>query len=151
MARLQGLRRALLRLRFLRRQDGIALIISMGVLSMLTITGTTVMVYTTSNTKTSELSRSNERSFSLSEAALNDAMAVLANPDNDALKQATLPSTEATASSIQYEGGTAKWWGVLDSSTNVWTVSAVGLYDDPTGPGLPQVRRLLTAIVPVVP
>jgi Tfp pilus assembly protein PilX len=85
MALRQGLSRALLRLRLLRRQDGIALIVSMGVLSMLTISGTTVMVYTNSNTKTSELSRSNEKSFSLSEAALNDAMAVLANPDNNAL------------------------------------------------------------------
>src|SRR6266540_6891244 len=115
MARRQGLSRALLRLRLLRKQDGIALIISMGVLSMLTISGTTVMVYTTSNTKTSELSRSNEKAFSLSEAALNDAMAVLANPDNNALKQITLPSTEATASSVPYEDGAAKWWGVLDS------------------------------------
>src|SRR6266536_1547416 len=131
MARLQGLRRALLRLRFLRRQDGIALIISMGVLSMLTITGTTVMVYTTSNTKTSELSRSNERSFSLSEAALNDAMAVLANPGNNALDPDTLPSNEATASSAEYEDGTAKWWGVLDRGAAVWTVSALGLYDNP--------------------
>src|SRR6266508_260190 len=126
MARPEGLRRALLRLRLLRKQDGIALIVSMGVLSMLTISGTTVMVYTTSNTKSAARSMSNERSFSLSEAALNDAMAVLANPDNNALKQATLPSTEATASSVEYEDGMAKWWGVLDPSTNVWTVSALG-------------------------
>jgi hypothetical protein len=151
MALRQGLSRALLRLRLLRRQDGIALIVSMGVLSMLTISGTTVMVYTNSNTKTSALSRSNEKSFSLSEAALNDAMAVLANPDNNALKQATLPSTESTASSAQYEDGTAKWWGVLDSSTAVWNVSALGLYDNPAGPGLAKVRRMLTAKVPVIP
>ncbi len=123
----------------------------MGVLSMLTITGTTVMVYTTSNTKTSELSRSNERSFSLSEAALNDAMAVLANPGNNALDPDTLPSNEATASSAEYEDGTAKWWGVLDRGAAVWTVSALGLYDNPAGPGLAKVRRTLTAKVPVTP
>jgi hypothetical protein len=151
MARPEGLRRALLRLRLLRKQDGIALIVSMGVLSMLTISGTTVMVYTTSNTKTSELSRSNEKSFSLSEAALNDAMAVLANPDNNALKQATLPSTEATASSAEYEDGTAKWWGVFNPGNNVWSVSALGLYANPAGPGLAKVRRMLTARVPVTP
>ena len=151
MVRRQGLRRALRKLRVLRREDGLALIVSMGVLSMLTITGTTVMVYTTSNTKTSERSRSNERSFSLSEAALNDAMAVLANPDNDALDPDALPHTEATASSAQFEDGTAKWWGVLDRGEAVWTVSAVGLYDNPAGPGLPQVRRALTAKVPVTP
>jgi hypothetical protein len=151
MARRQGLSRALLRLRLLRKQDGIALIVSMGVLSMLTISGTTVMVYTTSNTKTSELSRSNEKSFSLSEAALNDAMAVLANPDNNALDPETLPNTEATASSAAYEDGTAKWWGVLDRGEAVWTVSALGQYDNPAGPSLAKVRRTLTAKVPVTP
>src|SRR5919108_1599979 len=123
MARPQGLlRSALRRLQLFRRQDGLALVVSMGVLSMLTISGTTMMVYTTANTKTSERSRSNERSFSLSEAALNDAMAVLANPDNDALDPDTLPHTEATASFAQYEDGVAKWWGVLDRAEAVWTV-----------------------------
>jgi Tfp pilus assembly protein PilX len=147
----EGLRRVLRRLRLFRREDGVALIVSMSLLSMLTITGTTVMVYTTANTKTSARSMSNERSFSLSEAALNDAMAVLANPDNDALDPDTLPSTETTASTAQYEDGQAKWWGVLDRSAAVWTVSALGVYDNPAGPGTAQVRRKLTAKVPVTP
>jgi hypothetical protein len=138
-------------LRIFRRQEGFALIMAVGVLGVLTIAGTSVLVYTTSNTKTANRSKSDETSFSLSEAALNNAMAALTNPSNNALKQVTLPSTEATASSAQYENGTAKWWGVLDLSRNVWKVTALGVYDNPAGPGTAQVRRKLTAEVPVIP
>ena len=61
------------------------------------------------------------------------------------------PATEALASSAAYEGGTAKWWGVLDRANAVWTVRALGLYNNPTGAGVAQVRRKLTAKVPVIP
>jgi Tfp pilus assembly protein PilX len=138
-------------LRLFRRQEGFALIMAVGVLGVLTIAGTTVMVYTTSNTRISQRSKSDESSFSLSEAALNNAMAVLSNPSNNALDPDTLPNTEATASSAAYENGTAKWYGVLDRTAAVWTVTGLGLYNNPAGPGTAQVRRKLTAKVPVVP
>jgi hypothetical protein len=137
--------------RLFSKQDGFALIMVVGVLGVLTIAGTTMMVYTTSNTRITQRSKSDESSFSLSEAALNNAMSVLANPTNNALDPDVLPSTEATASSVAYENGTAKWYGVLDRSTAVWTITALGLYNNPAGPGTAQVRRKLTAKVPVVP
>jgi len=124
---------------------------AVGVLGVLTIAGTTVMVYTTANTKTAARSMSDETSFSLSEAALNNAMAVLANPVNNALDSDMLPSTEATASSMTYENGTAKWYGTLDRAAAVWTITAIGVYNNPAGPGTAQVRRKLTAKVPVTP
>jgi Tfp pilus assembly protein PilX len=94
-----------------RKQDGFALIMAVGVLGVLTIAGTTVMVYTASNTRISQRSKVDETSFSLSEAALNNAMAVLSNPTNNALDPDVLNHTEATASSATYENGTAKWCG----------------------------------------
>ena len=137
--------------RLFRQQDGIALIVALGTLTVLAIGGTTAAVYTTSNARTVNRSAKDEFSFSLSEAALNNAMAVLSNPTNNALDPDVLPATEALASSAAYEGGTAKWWGVLDRANAVWTVSALGLYNNPTGAGVAQVRRKLTAKVPVVP
>jgi len=127
-----------------------ALVMAVGMLAVLTISGTTIVAYTTSNSRNGSLSKENELAFSLSEAGLNNAMAVLANPANDSLEQSTLPSTEATASSAAYEGGTAKWYGTLDLTNNLWTVTAIGLYKNPTGSGA-QVRRQLTAKVPVTP
>ena len=137
--------------RLFRQQDGIALIVALGTLTVLAIGGTTAAVYTTSNMRTVNRSAKDELSFSLSEAALNNAMAVLSNPTNNALDPDVLPATEALASSASYEGGTAKWWGVLDRANAVWTVSALGLYNNPTGAGVAQVRRKLTAKVPVFP
>jgi hypothetical protein len=122
----------------------------MGILVVLTISGTTLMVYSTQNTRSTTRSKTDETSFSLSEAALNNAMAVLSNPSNNALDPDALPSTEATASSAPYENGTAKWYGILDRASAVWTVTALGIYDNPAA-GSAQVRRKLTAKVPVTP
>jgi hypothetical protein len=135
----------------LKSQAGSALVMSMGILAVLTISGTTLVAYSTSNARSGAYSKENERSFSLAEAGLNNAMAVLSNPSNDSLKQETLPKTEATASSAPYEGGTSKWYGVLDRPNAVWTVTAIGLYNNPTGTGVAQVRRQLTAQVPIQP
>lgn len=137
--------------RQLKNQEGIALVVVLGTLTVLSIAGATAAAYTTSNVQTGSRSAKDEMSFALSEAALNNAMAVLSLPSNNALDPDLLPASEATASSAPYEGGTAKWWGVLDRSTAVWTVTGLGVYDNPTGSGAAQVRRKLTAKVPVFP
>jgi hypothetical protein len=128
-----------------------ALVMAVGMLGVLTMSGTAVVAYTTSNSRTSSYSKQNELAFSLAEAGLNNAMAVLSLPSNNALDPDVLPSTEATASSASYEGGTAKWYGTLDRSQAVWTLTSLGLYTNPSGAGTAQVRRQLVAKVPVVP
>ena len=135
----------------LRDESGIALVMAVGVMAVLTIAGTALVAYTTSNARSGQLSKTNELAFSLAETGLNNAMAVLANPANDALEQSTMPLTEATASTAPIEGGTAKWYGTFDPSLNVWFVTAIGLYNNPTGSGVAQVRRQLKAQVPVTP
>ena len=137
--------------RLLKDQSGIALVMSVGMIAVLSIVGTTTLVYTTSNARSGVLSKDNERAFSLAEAGLNNAMAVLSLPTNNALESTLLPSTEATASSAAYEGGTSKWYGTLDRAAAMWTITSLGLYDNPTGIGLAQVRRKLVAKVPVIP
>jgi hypothetical protein len=136
-------------LRSFRKQEGTALVMVVGIITVLTISGTTLMVYSSQNSKNASRSKSDESSFSLSEAALNNAMAVLSNPTNNALDPDVLPSTEATASSASYETGTAKWWGVLDRSQALWTITGLGLYNNPSNAA--PVRRTLTAKVPIIP
>jgi Tfp pilus assembly protein PilX len=137
--------------RRLRLQDGLALPLVLGITVVLTISVSTLAYYTATNTRSVSRSKDDTRSFSLSESGLANAMAVLSNPSNNALDPDTLPSSEATASSATYENGTAKWWGVLDRSAAVWTVSALGLSNNPTGPGAAEVRRKLTAKVSIQP
>lgn len=138
-------------LRQLRRDDGIALLMAVGMLFVLSIVGTTVMVYTTSNTRSGTLSKTNTASFSLAEAAFANAMSILNNPANNPLDPDILPSTEASATSMGYGNGTAKWYGVLDRGNRIWTVTALGLHSNPTGPNATPVRRTLTAKIPVYP
>jgi hypothetical protein len=137
-------------LRRLKNDDGIALLMSIGVLLVLTIAGTTVIAYTSSNTRSGTLSKTNTASFSLAEAAFANAMSILNNPVNDPLAQSTLPMTEATATSMTYENGTAKWYGVLDRNNAIWNITALGLHNNPTGTGGAPVKRKLTAKVTVV-
>ena len=117
---------------------------------MLLIVTTTLLSYTSTNSRTAARSKTDNLSFSLSEAGIANALSVLNLPSNNALDQDILPSSEATASTATYEGGTAKWWGVLDRSQAVWTITGVGLFSNPTG-GAAQVRRKLSAKVPVYP
>ena len=79
--------------RLLKDQSGIALVMSLGMIAVLSIVGTTTLVYTTSNARSGVLSKDNERAFSLAEAGLNNAMAVLSLPTNNALDPDVLPST----------------------------------------------------------
>ena len=137
--------------RLLRREEGSALLIAMGALTVFAIVGTTLTYYTARNATSAGYSKQDTRSFSLSEAGLANAVAVLANPSNNALDPDMLPSSEATAATAPYDNGTAKWWGVLDRTTAVWSVYAVGLNNNPSGPGSAQVRRRLSAKVPVTP
>jgi hypothetical protein len=137
--------------KLLRREEGSALLIAMGALTVFAIVGTTLSYYTTRNVSSAGYSKQDTRSFSLSEAGLANAVAILSNPLNNALDPTMLPSSEATASTSTYDNGTAKWWGVLDRGTAVWSIYAVGLNNNPTGPGGALVRRRLSAKVPVTP
>jgi hypothetical protein len=137
--------------KLLRREEGSALLIAFGALTVFAIVGTTLTYYTTRNAASAGYSKQDTRSFSLSEAGLANAIAVLSNPTNNALDPDMLPSSEAAAGSSIYDNGTAKWWGVLDRGTAVWSVYAVGLNNNPTGPGAAQVKRKLSAKVPVTP
>jgi hypothetical protein len=120
-------------------------------MACLSMSGMTLYAYTSANARSGTVSKQDGLSFSLSEAGLNNAMAVLSKPGNNALDPSLLPATEATASSAPFEGGTAKWWGTLDVNTAMWTINALGIHDNPTGVGIATVRRKLVAKVPVTP
>jgi hypothetical protein len=137
-------------LRQVRSESGAALVLALGLLAVLLIVSTTIVSYSSSNSRTAVRGKADNLSFSLSEAGIANALAVLNLPSNNALDPDLLPSSEATASTTAYEGGTAKWWGVLDRANAVWTITGVGLFSNPTGGGA-QVRRKLSAKVPIVP
>jgi len=121
------------RLRRLRSERGFALVLSLGVSVVLSAVGLTVMAYTTDNQGWAARQRNDVTAFALAEAGLNNAMAILDNPSNNAMNASLLSSSEATASSKTYEDGTAYWWGTFDTFTKTWTVNAKGLMRNPIG------------------
>jgi Tfp pilus assembly protein PilX len=125
--------------RFLARlsgERGIALVMSLGMLFTMTVAGTAAYVYTSTNTRSSEVSKSSELSFSLAEAGIAEALSVL----NNALDPTT-PNTLSPERTLTLEGGIAKYSGVLNGQ--VWTITSKGIVTNPTGNG-GQLTRTLT-------
>jgi len=131
----------------LRREDGITLVMAVGILGMLTLTGTTLVYYSGANARSAEYSGRNASAYDLAEAGINEMMAVLSKAENNALNQYLLPQTTHT-----FESGSVTWSGTLTqavSGASTWSITSTGKVRSPNGAS--QVTRTLTAKVPVVP
>jgi type II secretory pathway pseudopilin PulG len=132
-------------MRSFRRQDGISLVMAVGILGVLSVSGTTVIYYSNSNARSAEFSKQNASAYDLAEAGINEMVSVLSKPENNALKPTLLPTTITT-----YENGTVTWSGTLNHSTQTWSLTSTGRIKNPTA-ATNDVTRTLTAKVPVVP
>jgi Tfp pilus assembly protein PilV len=132
--------------RLLRRQDGITLVMAVGILGMLTLTGATLVYYSSTNARSVEFSVRNASAYDLAEAGIDEMMAVLSKPTNNALLPDLLPET-----THGYDSGTVTWSGTLDQLTQTWSLTSTGRIDNPTGTATSDVTRTLTAKVPVTP
>jgi Tfp pilus assembly protein PilX len=150
-----GGRRVDLGARVLREERGIALLMAVGILFVLTLVLATVIFLTAASARDSQRTNAGQRAHALAEAGINNALAVLnANypcsgcyPGNSAL----LPSRTTT-----YSNGSTTWWGTLQNAptgfswSDEWRLTSVGTVNNPTGPSSSQVTRKVTAVVPVV-
>ncbi len=114
--------------------------------TVLAIVGTTAITYTTSGARTASRSTADQKAYALAEAGVNDAMAVLSLPSNNALDPYLLPTQTVT-----YDGGTVTYAGTLDLGTGTWTITATGAMRNPTGPHTSPVQRTLGVNVGVDP
>jgi hypothetical protein len=143
--------------RLLRRQDGITLVMAVGILGVLTVSGTTLIYYSSTNARSVSYSAANASAYDLAESGINEMMAVLSKPDNNALNKYLLgeqTNGSVTHTTHTYDGGTVEWWGTLSQSvtgSSTWSLTSVGKVTNPTGASASQVTRTLTAKVPVVP
>jgi Tfp pilus assembly protein PilX len=139
-------------LRALRRQDGISLVMAIGVLGVLSATGATVVYTSSTNARSAEFSQDTNGAYGLAEAGLNEMMAILSDPRTNgtpvqygALNPALLPATTRT-----YDAGTVTWSGTLSLATATWSITSTGRIKNPTG-ATNDVTRTLSAKVPVTP
>lgn len=132
-------------LHLIRRQDGISLVMAVGILGILSVSSTTLVYYSNTNARSAHYSSKNANAYDLAEAGINEMISVLSKPENNALKPELLPQTTST-----YSAGQVTWSGTLNQSTQTWTITATGKIKNPTG-ATKDVTRTLTAKVPVVP
>jgi hypothetical protein len=143
--------------RLLRRQDGITLVMAVGILGVLTVSGTTLIYYSSTNARSVSYSTANASAYDLAESGINEMMSILSKPDNNALNKYLLgeqANGTVTHTTHTYDGGTVEWWATLTQSvsgSSTWNLTSVGKVANPTGATASQVTRTLTAKVPVIP
>ena len=116
-----------------------ALVLSLGIAVSLAAVGTSAMAFTTENQGQAARAKNDPAAHSLAEAGINNAMAVLTNPANNAMNPALLPSTEDTAASETYDAGVSYWWGTFDLASKMWSLHGKGVARNPNG-GRPVIR-----------
>jgi Tfp pilus assembly protein PilX len=117
-----------------------ALVMTIGIMTVLAIAGTTVTYYATSNSGQSARSKAAQNAYTLAESGVNNASSVIFNPANNPLNPYLLCNTgesfPCAAKTATYDGGTVKWTGTLDQTTNppVWTFTGTGSSRNPAVP-----------------
>jgi hypothetical protein len=143
-----------------------ALIMAIGIMTVLAIVGTTAVAYSTSSARQSAQTRSRTSAFSLAEAGVNNSMSVLNLPTNNALDPETLPkctnnekkysdaaADRTSASTWRHstiDGGTVDWCGTLVRKDALWYLTSIGRSSNPNRPTT-DVTRTLEATVTVTP
>ncbi len=125
--------------RLRRDEGGFALVLALGVLLALSVSATSVALYTAQNSGTASRSLADQQALALAEAGMNNARSVLfASPSP--LSPSAVPQQTVT-----YETGTATHAGTLAGST--WTLRGTGSVRNPTGGAL--VTRTVSSLVAV--
>ncbi len=149
-------------LALLRNDDGIALVMSLGILIVIGITTVSLLSYTSTNVRAARSLDRTNAARELAEAGINEAESILNGPSSNASSPTLLgcsvsqtnvnnsapPCTDLVATSST---GTVSYHGLYTqgSNTGTWTITSSGLVPNPTG-GAPVVKTT-TAAVTVIP
>jgi hypothetical protein len=147
-------------------ESGLALVMALGIMTVLAIAGTTAIAYSTSGQRQAAQTRSRQTAFTLAESGINNSMAVLNLPTNNALDPDTLP--KCTNNSTKYSdptadrtststwqhstiaGGSVDYCATLVRKYAVWYLTSIGKAPNPNNPTT-TVTRTLEATVTVTP
>ena len=127
-----------------RDEDGIALIVALGVLIVFSVLVAGLASYSSSTARSARFSNSQQNARSIAEAGVNDAVSVLNLPSNNALNSALLGPRTTT-----FEGGSATWSGTLNQVTATWAVTSTATVSNPSGAA--PITKTVTVNVPIIP
>src|SRR5262249_37163552 len=113
------------RLPNLRDEHGVALLMALGSLVVLSVVLTVGLEVSSSSGRHAVRSNADEKAYRLAEAGLNNAVAVIADVGADTGKVGPKPGyagdTNAHVQSLN--GGTVTWGGTYDAATKTWTIT----------------------------
>ncbi len=101
----------------LKRQDGITLIMAVAILGVLSLSGVTLIYYSGTNARSAEYSVQNASAYDLAEAGIDEMMAVLSKPTNNALILLGTTPRHLPKTTHDYDGGTVTWSGARSTSS----------------------------------
>ena len=138
----------------LRDESGMALVLALAVMMVLTLMVTSVISFTSSNAGAASRSNADQKAYALAEAGMNNALAVLhANYPGTAAYPGNANLLPARTTSYP-GGGSATWSGTLVGPLTgdwryEWRVTSKGTARNPVGGSSTQLSRTVTATVPV--
>jgi hypothetical protein len=127
----------------LRDERGIALVMALGIMFVLTVALTTTIYFTSATARHANTTNAGQKAYALAEAGVNNAIAQIAPHYPN-------PSTPGDSSWVGIPAPVSlgtNWSGSFDSGTNVWSLTGIGTVKNPTGGA--DITRTVTAKVPV--
>lgn len=118
----------------LRAQEGITLVMAIGILGVLSLSGATLIYYSSANARSANTSKASETAYTLAEAGIAQSLSVL----NSALNPLT--GSLLASTTLELEGGSVTYSGTLDDE--IWTITATGTVPNPSGAA--PITRTLT-------
>ena len=112
----------------LRQEEGIALVLALAMTVSLGIMVATAMYYTTASAHGASRSHFDVKTTALAEAGLNNAFSTLY-----AAQDPTMPGAVPQQLRVPLGDGYVTWFGTLDQSTKVWTLTGTAYMRNPTG------------------
>jgi Tfp pilus assembly protein PilX len=139
-------------IRRLKNEEGIALVMALGILVVLGILGAAVATYTTAGQRSAYSSRAGVSAYSLAEAGINDALSIVTKAGTSGLwtNQTGYTTLFSTPIVRTYREGTSTVSGSFNTTTSRWTLTSVGTVHNPTQ-GSRAITRTLTATVRIRP
>lgn len=130
----------------LRAEEGIALVMALAVMFILSILVTSILLYAASDDRSAGYSSKATASSALAEAGINNALAVLANPSNNPGDPSLLPGTATT-----FSNGSVTWSGTFDEPSWKWTLTSTATVANPTGPSAAPIVKTIVASTNIYP
>jgi hypothetical protein len=140
----------------LRDERGMALILAVLILFLLSVTLVSVMTFTSESARHASRSKAGQQAYAAAEAGYNDALAQLAQLYSTGPTTAYLAAWGNPSGSAAYTGGNATWsssWtpsplptGGSNPYRGTWSITATGSTSNPAVPGASLTRRITAAI-----